>query len=143
MTGPLLQSGKIWLPALALAGLTFAAGPTLAEDAWETQELTIMAPYRMEHRQTGKTESGMPIETVSINQGVDYSDLDLTKPSSVAELRHRIEIAAQQNCRAIDHFYPQMALNPSVEPDTRSCIQKAVGSTTKQVNYVVQASRQY
>ena len=139
MTRSLCRSGKKWMSTLAFIGVMSAAGvamaqdPWVARDSWDTQEFTITAPYRMDHRQTGRTMTGIPVDEVTVKQRVSYSDLNLNHPSDRAELNRRIEIAARQNCRAIDQFYPQTMLSPSLAPDGRTCVQRAVGNARAQI----------
>ena len=74
--------------------------------------------------EVGRTHAGMPIEEISLARKVNYSDLDLTTESGVANLRSRIAATAKQACSRLDALYPPTEYPP--EPADQNCVKSAI-----------------
>ena len=122
------------LVAAALAGLLVVpvAAPAPAQDAQARNSIVVMAPRE---RQTGRTSSGIPIQTVSTQAVVEYDDLDLSTAAGAEALRERVATAARNSCEWLDELYP--LANPIGSDD---CVEEAVGSAEAQVEAAIQAA---
>lgn len=80
-----------------------------------------------------------PIEVVSVNRSVGFSDLDLSKASDVAVFRKRIHDAATEACRVLDQRYPKAVYIP-VSPN-QDCAANAVGNAMKIADQVIAAAK--
>ena len=76
------------------------------------------------HQEVARTHAGIPIEEISLARTVDYSDLDLTTQSGVANLNGRIAASAKQACSQLDALYPPSLYPP--ESTDQDCVKSAV-----------------
>ena len=135
---------------LISAGLVFANSPVAAQQAsTETAQhevVVVTAPSVVIHESKAAAGSrargrGMlrPIEVVSINRSVSFSDLDLSKASDVATFRKRIHDAASEACRVLDQRYPKAVYIP-VSPN-ENCAANASDNAMKIADQVIAAAK--
>ncbi|HEY2661812.1 MAG TPA: UrcA family protein [Caulobacteraceae bacterium] len=138
------QNSFIVAGAAALAGLTLAASPALAQSSYsndgyyqndrasysetsgDTADITIYAPRHSER----SSSTGAPIETVSASRVVYVGDLDLGARWGVSRAKARIVHAARDACNQLDETYP------SSDQDTGRCVPDAVSSAMYQVQRI-------
>ena len=121
------------IPVVAAAAVLLAVASAAAQD---NEQITIVAPHAVQHKQVGRTYTGIPIEQISLSHRVGFSDLDLTKPADVAILKKRVEAAALQGCKELDKLYPLDNLSPS----NKSCANSARETAMQQVDAAVAAA---
>ena len=127
------RAKSVAIPVVAAAAVLLAVASAGAQ---ESEQITIVAPHSIQHKQVGRTSSGIPIEQISLSHRVGYSDLDLTKPADVALLKKRVEAAAVQGCKELDKLYPLDNLSPS----NTSCAKSARETAMQQVDAAVAAA---
>ena len=142
-------SGRIWTSGLAFLALAVASGAAQAQHSNATQGsepnkyITIVAGHAVQHQKVpnGSLSTAFPTEEISVSHTVSYADLDLRNPSGVSELKDRVKQAAQTACQELDRLSPgtnqAYGGDPSVETDSRTCIQRAEDSSRKDVDRVV------
>jgi UrcA family protein len=108
------------LAALAVAGLSAAAAPALAQTV---EELTVTGQW-----------NGHGEPPASLSRVVSYDDLDLRLVAGQNELRHRIVVTAQQICDELGQDRPNRT-NLG-----RSCQDVAVRNAMQQVRFAVAQS---
>jgi UrcA family protein len=108
------------LAALALAGLSAAAAPALAQTV---EQLTVTGQW-----------NGRGEPPASLSRVVSYDDLDLRLVADQNELRHRIVVTAQQICDELGQDRPNRT-NLG-----RSCQDVAVNNAMQQVRFAVAQS---
>jgi UrcA family protein len=78
-----------------------------------------------------------PVESVTVDYHVRYSDLDLVKHSDVMMLHQRVEMAARQACEDLDKLYPlERSRN-----QTRTCTDEAVRSANQQIEQAITSAQ--
>jgi len=78
--------------------------------------------------------SGAPIERITVDYRVHFSDLDLLKHADVQTLHERVEMAAQDACQQLDELFPVHAHGQS-----RACIEDAVRGAAPRIQQAVAA----
>lgn len=135
---------------LISAGLVVGNGPVAAQlpstETMQHEVIIVEAPSVVIHESKAAAGSrargrGMlrPIEVVSVNRSVGFSDLDLSKASDVAVFRKRIHDAATEACRVLDQRYPKAVYIP-VSPN-QDCAANAVGNAMKIADQVIAAAK--
>src|SRR5512147_3028292 len=82
---------------VAAAGLA-AGAPIAAQLVGDPIfQITVIAP-RLVRQEVGRTNSGAPVDMISLTRRVDYKDLDLKQQVSVAELETRGKEVAEEAC---------------------------------------------
>jgi UrcA family protein len=94
-----------------LCGFVSASSPAVAQAGPEASEQVIIrSPYVVRRepapRSTAPTGFSNP-ELISLSRTVSYADLDLSKPSGVAELQTRVRNTAIQVCQELNAKYPR------------------------------------
>ena len=121
---------------LAIAGATVAvpAGTALAqsEPAVERAAITVIVPRP---RQTGKTYTGTPIETLNAQSVVYIDDLDLSTPAGKSELEDRVRQAAKTSCDWLDELYPL------AETTNAQCVSQAMDAAKPQMDKALAMNR--
>lgn len=79
--------------------------------------------------------SGAPIEKVTVDYHVSYSDLDLVKHADVLALNQRVEGAAHDACQQLDDLYPLE------RPKLRECTADAIHGASEQVQKAIAAAQ--
>lgn len=79
-----------------------------------------------------------PIERITVDHRVDYSDLDLIKHADVQALQQRIEMAAREACGQLDELFPI----GSSGHQTRTCIEDAVDGASQQVQQAITGAQE-
>ncbi len=72
-----------------------------------------------------------------LRQSISYSDLDLTLHKDVAELKGRIETAAQEICKKLTELAEK---SPRFRNPETTCIRNAVDSATEKFDVIVAAA---
>lgn len=113
-----------------LAQAQASGQPTAAEQP----VITVLAPRA---RQTGRTYSGIPVETLTAQSIVNYSDLNLRTAAGQAELKDRVAKAAKTACAWLDEVYP---LSTPIGPN--DCVLDAQKRANDQIEMAInQANR--
>jgi UrcA family protein len=105
--------------AALFAASLMVVGPATALPA----DVTVLMPHIV-RQEVARTQSGIPIEKLSLAREVDYGDLDLTTQSGVANLDGRIAASAKQACSQLDALYPPSLYPP--ESTDQDCVKSAV-----------------
>ena len=79
--------------------------------------------------------SGAPIERITVDYRVHFSDLDLLKHADVQTLHERVEMAAQDACEQLDELFPVHASHGQ----SRACIEDAVRGAAPRIQQAVAA----
>ena len=79
-----------------------------------------------------------PLEAVSVDRSVSFSDLDLTQTKDDATFEKRINDAAADACREIDKRYPKNVYIP-VSPN-QDCVGIAAGNAMKIADELIAAA---
>lgn len=123
--------------SLGLTPLTpgAAQAQTSAEPAAADRPvITVIAPRA---RQTGRTYTGVPIETLTAQSIVTFDDLNLRTSAGQAELKERVAKAAKTACAWLDEVYP---LATPIGPD--DCVLDAQKRANDQIEMAInQAAR--
>jgi UrcA family protein len=126
---------------LAATGLVLAAAlavcsmPGVAQEAQPTlEEVIVEAPWLIEREVVGRSPTGARIEEISLTRRIDITDLDLTQTVDVSELESRIDSAARDSCDKLAEMFPLS------NPDTRTCVDRAVGEAMTQAQDAVAAA---
>lgn len=97
--------------------------------------ITVTAPRK---RQTGRTYTGIPIDTITTQSVVRYSDLNLHTQAGRMKLRHRIKAAAKDACSWLNQVYPLAV--PVASRTPRQCEMNAVARAQPQVKAAIRAA---
>lgn len=117
---------------LAATVLLIQINPAAAQTSEDVlEEVVIEMPALVTH---DVWKGRQRFKAWDLSQSVSYSDLDLTLHKDVAELKRRIETAAQKVCKALADKKPRLR-NPKP-----ICIRKAVYSATEEMNLLVAAA---
>jgi UrcA family protein len=111
----------------SLMGIT----PVMAE---QPAQMTVVMPHAV-YREVGATDSGIPIEEISLTVPVGFSDLDLTAQSGVATFEGRIADTAKQACSQLDTLEPLDTLDPP-----QDCVTSAIDGGMAQAKVVIAAA---
>ena len=90
---------------------------------------------RIVKERLGTSSVNAPIEAISLNYRVSYSDLDLSTHDGAVALKDRVNEAAKAACRQISQLYP------SATPDDASCTKQAVDSAMPSVKKAIAAAK--
>ena len=99
--------------ALSLSSLLGAGQPATAQQGPSSpaagEQVIITSPYvvRKEAVPSNRAPGLRNPELVSISRAVTYADLDLSKPSGVAELQTRVRNTARDVCGELSRLYPR------------------------------------
>lgn len=116
------------------AALLVASAPIAAQRVGDPIfEITVIAP-RLIRQEVGRTNSGTPVEMISLTRRVDYQDLNLKQQASVVELETRVSEVAQEACGQLANAFPLS------DPKTPDCVKDAVAKAMAQVRAVVAAA---
>jgi UrcA family protein len=88
---------------LVAIGLAIATGAVAA--AQDIQEGTVSAP-EVSSQRVGRDTIGAPIDIITVVSRVSREDLDLSKTADAAELKARVNAAAQAVCTALRRTVP-------------------------------------
>jgi UrcA family protein len=125
------MSKRAWFVAAATLA---ASAPIAAQRVGDPIfQITVIAP-RIIRQEVGRTNSGAPVEMISLTRRVDYKDLDLKQQASVAELETRVNEVAQEACAQLARVYPLS------DPQTPDCVKDAVEKAMAQVKVAVAAA---
>lgn len=148
------SSAPLLFAAAALSALAMLAAPASAKDKVAyvaygdgqpvyysdpgfSDEIIVIAPRGVEHRDTGRrSASGARIEELTVQHVVATDDLNLRYDSDVRELRRRIEATAVDSCREID----QQTLG-APETTQRQCINSATRDAMAQADILISNAR--
>ena len=103
-----------------------------SQPAAERAAITVVVPRP---RQTDRTYTGVPIETLTAQSIVYIDDLDLATPAGKSELENRVKTAAKNACDWLDELYPL------AEPDTAQCVSEAVKTAKPQMDNALAMTR--
>ncbi len=139
---------------LISAALFVTDGPIMAQsaptepgthDLVAHEQVIVVAPYVVRraivspagNRATG---GGMlrPLDVISVDRSVSFSDLDLTQTKDDATFEKRINDAAADACREIDKRYPKNVYIP-VSPN-QDCVGIAAGNAMKIADELIAAA---
>ncbi|HEX4507455.1 MAG TPA: UrcA family protein [Alphaproteobacteria bacterium] len=138
---PNIPTLRLSCVAMAAAGalvgaLAIPIGSAAAQTTYTTREEIIITPPYVQHREVGRSYSGVPVEELSLSRGVDISDLDLSRWDDVQMLDYRIRQAAYATCNELDRQYPD-TLYPSYQSGDRDCVVKAIDTGRAQARLAV------
>lgn len=134
---------------LISAALFVTDGPIMAQTAPTEpgmhEQVIVVAPYVVRRATVAPagsraTGGGMlrPLEVVSVDRSVSFSDLDLTQTKDDATFEKRINDAAADACREIDKRYPKNVYIP-VSPN-QDCVGIAAGNAMKIADELIAAA---
>lgn len=83
--------------------------------------------------------TGAPIESITVDHRVDYSDLDLVKHVDVLTLQQRVEMAARDACAQLDEVFP---IGSSYH-QTRTCIEEAIHGASQAVQQAITSAQEH
>jgi len=98
-------------------------------------EITVIAPG-VHRRTVGRSDTGIPVEELSLSRVVDISDLDLSRQQDVDAMDYRVRMAALSACNALDREYPQ-SLYPSYPSGDDGCVARATNEGIEQERQAV------
>ena len=117
---------------LAATVLLIQINPAAAQKSEDVlEEIVVETPAIVSHDEKIGREQ---FEVWELRRSVSYSDLDLRLHKDVAELKGRIEIAAQEVCKELADQ------NPKLRDSEPACIRKAVTSATEKMDVIVSAT---
>jgi UrcA family protein len=87
----------------------------------------------------GRSDTGIPVEELSLSRVVDISDLDLSRQEDVDAMDYRVRMAALRACGALDREYPQ-SLYPSYPSGDNGCVTRATNEGVEQERDAVAAA---
>jgi UrcA family protein len=93
-------SRVLWLVCSGL-GLVFGAGVAAAQ---QTTDVVVRADHPAITVRRAAPNS--PVHLVSLTRHVSYADIDSSTPAGAAELKKRINDAAEDVCRRLDQLFP-------------------------------------
>jgi UrcA family protein len=102
------------------------------------EQMTIIAPG-VHRRTVGRSDTGIPVEELSLSRVVDISDLDLSRQQDVDMMDYRVRMAALRACGALDREYPQ-SLYPSYPSSDDGCVTRATNEGIEQERQAVAAA---
>ena len=118
---------------LILGAGTSCAGSALAADK-ATEEVAVAAPFTIREENLPGTFPGrMPMQRVTVETNVSFSDLDLSKAADVDTMKERIRSAAREDCRELDRRFPQSVYVPV---GSSNCIRSATNDAMARLNEV-------
>jgi len=122
---------------LAVAVGIFSAS-TLAQQTAQVPEVQVQASAVIK-KQTGKTSTGVPIETAVVTMRVGYSDLSLATHSGQALLKERVATAARDACARVSATFPS---GSSMTSDS-DCVRTAISDAKGQIDAAVAAAAEH
>ena len=136
----ILISGAVASAALGFAAAVYGAVPQMATVPPITEQIIIEAPRYVVKRLpvSGRENSLMNAEVVSISHPVGYSDLDLSKAEDAAILKKRVSDTATQICIELNSKYPKTQFRVVYGKD--DCLKSAVDDAMLIANEVIAAS---
>jgi UrcA family protein len=102
------------------------------------EQMTIIAPG-VHRRTVGRSDTGIPVEELSLSRVVDISDLDLSRQQDVDMMDYRVRMAALRACGELDREYPQ-SLYPSYPSSDDGCVTRATNEGIEQERQAVAAA---
>lgn len=94
-----------------------------------SDSITVSALHK---RVTGRTTSGVPIETMEAQSIVYFGDLNLATRHGQSELRRRVADAADSSCQWLEEVFPA---GPNTVPATLGeCAREAIKRADRQVD---------
>lgn len=124
---------------LAIIAITAAASaPAGAQVGSQTAQVTVQASHNVHRRQIGMSETGIPLEEISLSRHVSYADLDLTSAQGLDELDKRIETTAKEACQQLKTLYPL----EQWETDNAACVADAVHGAKEQLHAALVAAKE-
>ena len=120
-----------------IGALAVPAGSATAQTTYTTtrEEIIVSPPY-VQHRELGRSGTGIPVEELSLSRGVDISDLDLSRWDDVRVLDDRIRNAAYRACGELNRQYPE-SLYPAYQSSDRDCVVQATNEGRAQARWAV------
>jgi UrcA family protein len=100
--------------------------------AQEKGEITVEAA-----RPSGRTDTGVPIKTVTTKRVVSYADISLATQPGATTLEKRIREAAKSACNELEQKYPISADGDS----TQQCVTKAVDRAMADAHKAIDAAK--
>ncbi len=125
----ILASATVFVACGMFANTSSAASLVIDND------IVVTAPRAIQKQDLGRSNSGAPIEQVSLSRTVPYRDLDLTRVNDVRILDDRIMFTAKEACEQLNKLYPS-ATYPILDAN-RDCYKDAVKEAMKQKNMLV------
>ncbi len=123
--------------AVVMASATlFAHAPALAQQEQEIVEIVVVAPKITRETVTTETRPGSltEVSVIEKNARIGLEDLDLNRTADVRELEQRVRETAEAICQELDEEYP------FGEPNTATCIDRAVEDAMVQVDRAIEQS---
>ncbi|GFM30685.1 UrcA family protein [Novosphingobium sp. PY1] len=126
----LLATGFIAAAVASALPASNALAQETSQDAVQNRAaITVVAPRA---RQTDRTYTGVPIETLTAQAVVYVDDLNLSTAAGKAKLDDRVAAAAKTACAWLDEVYP---LATPIGPD--DCERDAIKRAKSQVDAAV------
>ena len=102
------------------------------------EQMTVIAPG-VHRRTVGRSDTGIPVEELSLSRVVDVSDLDLSRWEDVQAMDYRVRMAALSACNALDRAYPQ-SMYPTYPSEDDHCVARAINEGVDQEHEAVAAA---
>jgi UrcA family protein len=121
-----LAAGALFVGmAVANTGWAAASNSEAAASHEENETVIIHAPELVVKRMpaSGRPNNVQNAEVITGEKPVSFADLDLSKPSDVAELEKRISATARDICQELNRRYPRTSFQVIVDKD---CVKSAV-----------------
>jgi UrcA family protein len=120
---------KLTLPIAALSlGALMCAAALAQESETQLQQITVQA---------GRSDAGVPVNSVQIIEQVNYRDLDLTTQAGRSQLDQRIDSAAALACDQLRSDDPIWASRTY----RYQCVGNAIGSARSQERRAIEQAR--
>lgn len=123
--------------AIALVGTAavLLAAESVVAQSPPVDEIAIVAPHEITHKEVGHGSLGLPLEQVTLTHKVGYKDLDLKSEAGAAALEQRINDVAKHACDELDKLYPK------AWSENRRCEMRARDSAKDQMEAVLAAAK--
>jgi len=112
-------------------GLFTRVHPVMAQQAdnqlaGQDIEEVVIIEASIDEQLGKRPPTGYKTDAVLLKRRVSYADLDLEVPADVQILEHRIEMAAQEACEALEKSFP---LGQKSMADVQRCKKRAIEQT--------------
>jgi UrcA family protein len=118
------------------AAATMLCVSAVAQQAAQIPEVRVQASAVIK-KQTGRSSSGIPIETAVVAMRVGYSDLALATIAGQTQLRKRVADAAKDACARVG---TQFTLGGGASSNT-DCIRTAIGDAQAQIDAAIESAQ--
>lgn len=127
----------------AFASILAVGGSAGAQQAGQKTEahetVTVYAPFVVRHAPYGPSRgTPEPLELITVNRPVSFSDLDLKNATDQQTLETRVKQAAKDACQQLEHRFPKTVYIPV--PADQDCEKNAVDEAMIMVRALTNAA---